>query len=43
MLYGDEPHHIAESLFKAFAKAVDAACRRDPRISGRLPSTKGRL
>jgi imidazoleglycerol-phosphate dehydratase len=43
LLYGDEPHHIAESLFKAFAKAVDAACRRDPRISGRLPSTKGRL
>jgi imidazoleglycerol-phosphate dehydratase len=43
LFYGDEPHHIAESLFKAFAKAVDAACRRDPRISGRLPSTKGRL
>lgn len=43
LLYGDEPHHVAESLFKAFAKAVDAACRRDPRISGRLPSTKGRL
>lgn len=43
LLYGDEPHHIAESLFKAFAKAVDVACRRDPRISGRLPSTKGKL
>ena len=43
LLYGDEPHHIAEALFKAFAKAVDAACQRDPRISGQLPSTKGRL
>jgi len=43
LLYGDEPHHIAEALFKAFAKAVDAACQRDPRIAGRLPSTKGRL
>lgn len=43
LLYGDEPHHIVESLFKAFAKAVDAACQRDPRIAGRIPSTKGRL
>ena len=43
LLYGDEPHHISEALFKAFAKAVDAACQRDPRIAGRLPSTKGRL
>lgn len=43
LLYGDEPHHIAEALFKAFAKAVDAACQRDPRIAGRLPTTKGRL
>ena len=43
LLYGDEPHHIVEALFKAFARAVDAACRRDPRITGQLPSTKGRL
>jgi imidazoleglycerol-phosphate dehydratase len=43
LLYGDEPHHIAESLFKAFARAVDVACQRDPRIAGRLPSTKGKL
>jgi len=40
LLYGDEPHHIIESLFKAFAKALDAACQRDQRISGKLPSTK---
>lgn len=43
LLYGEEPHHIAEALFKAFAKAVDAACQRDPRIDGQIPSTKGRL
>jgi imidazoleglycerol-phosphate dehydratase len=43
LLYGDEPHHIVEALFKAFAKAVDVACQRDPRILGRLPSTKGKL
>ena len=43
LLYGDEPHHVAEGLFKAFAKAVDFACARDPRIAGQLPSTKGKL
>jgi imidazoleglycerol-phosphate dehydratase len=43
LLYGDEPHHIVEALFKAFARATDAACQRDPRIAGRLPSTKGKL
>jgi imidazoleglycerol-phosphate dehydratase len=43
LLYGEEPHHIVEVLFKAFAKAVDFACQRDPRIAGELPSTKGAL
>lgn len=43
LLYGDEPHHIVEALFKAFARAVDAACQRDLRIAGQLPSTKGKL
>ncbi len=43
LLYGDEPHHIVEALFKAFARATDAACARDPRIAGQLPSTKGKL
>jgi imidazoleglycerol-phosphate dehydratase len=43
LLYGDEPHHIVEALFKAFARAVDAARRHDPRIAGMLPSTKGKL
>lgn len=43
LLYGDEPHHVVEGLFKAFAKAADFACQRDTRIAGRLPSTKGKL
>jgi imidazoleglycerol-phosphate dehydratase len=43
LLYGDEPHHVVEALFKAFAKAVDFACQRDPRIAGKIPSTKGKL
>ncbi len=43
LLYGEEPHHVCEALFKAFAKAVDFACQRDPRIAGELPSTKGLL
>jgi imidazoleglycerol-phosphate dehydratase len=43
LLYGDEPHHIVEALFKAFAKAVDVACQLDTRILGRIPSTKGKL
>jgi imidazoleglycerol-phosphate dehydratase len=43
LLYGDEPHHIVEALFKSFARALDVACQLDTRILGRLPSTKGRL
>ena len=43
LLYGDEPHHVVEALFKAFAKAIDLACQRDSRITGQIPSTKGKL
>ena len=43
LIYGEEPHHIVEVLFKAFAKAVDFACQRDPRTAGQVPSTKGAL
>ncbi len=43
LLYGGEPHHVVEGLFKAFAKATDFACQRDPRIAGQIPSTKGKL
>jgi imidazoleglycerol-phosphate dehydratase len=41
--YGEEPHHIAEAIFKAFAKALDIATQIDPRATGSLPSTKGLL
>ncbi len=43
LLYGEEPHHVVEALFKAFGKAIDLACQHDPRISGQIPSTKGAL
>jgi imidazoleglycerol-phosphate dehydratase len=41
--YGEEPHHIAECLFKCFAKALDMATQIDERLAGQLPSTKGTL
>lgn len=41
--YGEEPHHIAEALFKCFARALDMATRLDPRLGDRLPSTKESL
>jgi imidazoleglycerol-phosphate dehydratase len=40
--YGENAHHIIEALFKAFARAMSAAVRRDPRVHG-VPSTKGTL
>lgn len=40
--YGKQPHHIAESLFKGFARALRQAVARDPR-SKSIPSTKGKL
>ncbi len=43
LVYGEEPHHIAESIFKAFAKALDVATQIDPRAATALPSTKGLL
>lgn len=41
-LYGKEPHHAYESLFKAVARALSAACQRDPRVVG-VPSSKGAI
>ncbi len=41
--YGAEPHHVAEALFKAFARALRVALEVDPRQGGRVPSTKGTL
>ena len=43
ILYGRSAHHKIESLFKAFARAVRAACWRDRRMIRLLPSTKGVL
>ena len=42
-LYGRNNHHIAETCFKALARALRAAVAIDPRQKGRVPSTKGRL
>lgn len=42
LLYGENNHHIAEAMFKAFAKALDEASMKDPRINDVL-STKGSL
>ncbi|HET7415811.1 MAG TPA: imidazoleglycerol-phosphate dehydratase HisB [Arthrobacter sp.] len=39
---GRDPHHIVESQFKAFARALRAAVEPDPRVEG-VPSTKGSL
>jgi len=41
--YGRDNHHMAESLFKAMARAMAEAVRIDPRRSGGIPSSKGVL
>jgi imidazoleglycerol-phosphate dehydratase len=43
VLYGRSSHHKVESLFKAFARALRAACWQDRRLRRMLPSTKGLL
>tara|TARA_R110001592_G_scaffold189185_1_gene434619 strand:- start:803 stop:1396 length:594 start_codon:yes stop_codon:yes gene_type:complete len=42
-VYGDNNHHIAESAFKAVARALRVAIALDSRESGKIPSTKGTL
>ena len=42
LIRGDNPHHIVEAAFKAFARALDGATTIDPRVVG-VPSTKGSL
>ena len=42
-LYGDNSHHIAESGFKALARALRTAVERDPKAGSSAPSTKGVL
>jgi imidazoleglycerol-phosphate dehydratase len=40
---GSNAHHVAESCFKAAARALRVAVAEDPRIAGAIPSTKGAL
>ena len=42
-LRGDNAHHVAETIFKAFGRALRMAVEPDPRAEGRIPSTKGSL
>ena len=41
--YGEEPHHVAEAIFKGLSRALDAATQIDLRTAGQLPSTKGKI
>ena len=43
LLEGEEPHHVSEAIFKAFARALDEACGPENRLNGNVPSTKGLL
>jgi imidazoleglycerol-phosphate dehydratase len=40
---GSNAHHIAETVFKAFGRALRMAVEEDPRLAGAIPSTKGSL
>jgi imidazoleglycerol-phosphate dehydratase len=42
-LHGENAHHQAETVFKAFARALRMALERDPRMGDMIPSTKGSL
>jgi imidazoleglycerol-phosphate dehydratase len=42
VLKGKDPHHILESIFKGFGRAIEEAARLDKRVKG-VPSTKGRI
>ena len=42
-LFGENSHHIAETLFKAFGRALRVAVSQDERMAGVIPSTKGSL
>lgn len=43
VMYGRSNHHKIEAIFKAFARALRAACSRDKQMATMLPSTKGLL
>ncbi len=42
-LRGVNAHHIAETIFKAFGRALRMAAEYDPRMTNKMPSTKGSL
>jgi imidazoleglycerol-phosphate dehydratase len=42
LIYGKDPHHILEAIFKGFGRALDQATQIDPRVKG-VASTKGKL
>ncbi len=43
LVYGEEPHHVAEAIFKCLARALDLATQIEPRAADQLPSTKGKI
>ena len=43
LLYGQNNHHVCESIYKGFARAMRSAVEVDPRKGGAVPSTKGQL
>lgn len=43
LVYGEEPHHVAEAIFKCLARALDQATQIEPRAADQLPSTKGKI
>jgi len=43
LVYGEEPHHVAEAIFKCLARTMDMATQIDPRAADSLPSTKGMI
>ena len=43
LVYGEEPHHVAEGIFKCLARALDLATQIEPRAADQLPSTKGTI
>ena len=43
LIYGEEPHHVAEAIFKGLARALDMATQIESRAADQLPSTKGKI
>ncbi|HID49647.1 MAG TPA: imidazoleglycerol-phosphate dehydratase HisB [Chromatiales bacterium] len=43
VIRGRNAHHMAETIFKAFGRALRMALETDPRMTGQMPSTKGSL